>query len=109
MSDINTVIPNSWLCPGGIVLVNEDTVTRLLSFVRGQMEHCKTAADRIEQLESQLANARNEALDRAAGICDGIEDDYHKREHMKFPEMKTDAEACARECAYAIRALKDKT
>lgn len=43
-------------------------------------------------------------MERAAEICEGIADDYEKREGRKYPEMKSDAQTGASDCEYAIRA-----
>lgn len=48
---------------------------------------------------------RNWALEEAAKACEKLEDWYNEREHMKWPELRTDAEEGCRECAEAIRAL----
>ena len=39
-----------------------------------------------------------------AKACDGISDEFQRREGTKYAELRTDAESGARECAAAIRA-----
>ena len=52
----------------------------------------------------QLADAVAKERERAARVCEGISDAYNRREGLKYPELKTDAETGADECADAIRA-----
>ena len=52
----------------------------------------------------QLAAAVAQERERAAQVCDRIADDYNRREGLKYPELKTDAETGANKCADAIRA-----
>ena len=52
----------------------------------------------------QLAAAVAAERERAARVCERIADDYNRREGLKYPELKTDAETGANECADAIRA-----
>ena len=52
----------------------------------------------------QLAAAVAAERERAAQVCDRIADDYNRREGLKYPELKTDAETGANDCADAIRA-----
>ena len=52
----------------------------------------------------QLAAAVAAERERAATVCERIADDYNRREGLKYPELKTDAETGANECADAIRA-----
>ena len=52
----------------------------------------------------QLAAAVAAERERAAQVCDRIADDYNRREGLKYPELKMDAETGADECADAIRA-----
>ena len=52
----------------------------------------------------QLAAAVAAERERAAMVCERIADDYNRREGFNYPELKTDAQAGADECANAIRA-----
>jgi len=49
--------------------------------------------------------AQADAFERAAKVCEAVSDEYQQREGMRYPEMKTDAETGAEDCAEAIRAL----
>lgn len=60
-----------------------------------------------QQIKAELAKVRGDALEEAAKACDEISDKYYQDEHRRFPELKTDAEAGADDCANRIRALKD--
>ena len=61
-------------------------------------------------VQDRLAFARfyaiafRQGMERAAKICEGIAEDYEKREGRKYPEMKSDAQTGASDCEYAIRA-----
>jgi hypothetical protein len=83
--------------------LRETAQTRDGAFVQANLYI--TAADRIEQLERELAEEKRTALEEAAKLCDDIAGGYHEREHLRFAEMKSDAEAGAMDCASAIRAL----
>jgi hypothetical protein len=52
------------------------------------------------EIELEIAAER----ERCAKVCDDIGDEYQRREGMKFPELRTDAETGASKCAAAIRA-----
>ena len=54
--------------------------------------------------KAETAAAVAAERERAAMICERIADDYNRREGLKYPELKTDAETGAYECADAIRA-----
>ena len=41
--------------------------------------------------------------ERCAQLCEDISDEYQRREGMKYPELKTDAQEGASKCAAAIR------
>jgi hypothetical protein len=59
-----------------------------------------------DQLRAYGAACRLKALEDAEKKCEAISDEYHDREGMKYPELKTDAQTGARDCEIAIRALK---
>jgi hypothetical protein len=40
---------------------------------------------------------------RYAKLCEDISDEYQRREGMKYPELKTDAQTGADDCVSAIR------
>lgn len=52
------------------------------------------------------AAGRDAGLERAAEVCDLMEEHYQETEFYKYAEMRTDAEEGASQCAYSIRALK---
>lgn len=52
----------------------------------------------------QLQQAVARAIEECAVICEGIEDEYQRREGHKYPELKSDAQTGASDCAAAIRA-----
>lgn len=52
----------------------------------------------------QLAAAVAKERERCAQVCERIADAYNRREGLKYPELKTDAETGANDCADAIRA-----
>ena len=66
----------------------------------------RMAPHQVTQLvsASQLAAAVAKERERAATVCERIADDYNRQEGLKYPELKTDAETGADECADAIRA-----
>ncbi len=41
--------------------------------------------------------------EECAKLCDDISDKYERREGHRYPELKSDAQTCAADCAYAIR------
>lgn len=53
--------------------------------------------------------ARRQALEEAARVCDSVADKYQERDDAKWPEMKSDAQTGANSCADAIRALKEQS
>ena len=54
--------------------------------------------------KAETAAAVAAERERAAMVCERIADAYNRREGLRHPELKTDAETGADECAYAIRA-----
>lgn len=64
-------------------------------------------SEQWQQIKEAFAKVREDALEEAAKACDEISDKYYQGEHRRFPELKTDAEAGADDCANRIRALKD--
>ena len=54
--------------------------------------------------ERFYAIAYKAGMERAAEICERIADEYEKREGLKYPELKSDAQTGASDCEYAIRA-----
>lgn len=59
----------------------------------------------LERFAAMVATAEREAC---AKVCDSIEDRYQETEYHKWPEMRTDAQQGAGECAAAIRARGEK-
>lgn len=57
------------------------------------------AAPPAQQLQQAVARA----IEKCAAICEAIEDDYQEREGHKYPELNSDAQTGARDCAAAIR------
>ena len=47
-------------------------------------------------------------IEECAKVCERISDEYQELEGRRYPELKTDAETGASECAGDIRALKSK-
>ena len=43
--------------------------------------------------------------ERCAKLCEDISDDYQRREGHRYPELRSDAESGANNCAEAIRAI----
>ncbi len=74
-------------------VIEDEQASYVLSLIRDQLA--------IKEKD----DAVREALEKAADICESISDDYYKKEHHRMPELKTDAEAGASDCEYAIRAL----
>jgi hypothetical protein len=60
-----------------------------------------------------IANAIRAAIERAVAaerkrckdLCEAISDQYREREGLRYPELRSDAETGAGECAAAIEAL----
>ncbi|OQS42282.1 hypothetical protein [Chromobacterium haemolyticum] len=59
----------------------------------------------LERFAAIVAAAEREAC---AQVCDSIEDRYQETECRNWPEMRTDAQQGAGECAAAIRARGEK-
>lgn len=59
------------------------------------------------KLREQLSAARREERERCAQLCERIEENLHRAELTQFPELRSDAEDGASECAASIRALGD--
>lgn len=53
--------------------------------------------------KSDEAEIRADERERCAKLCEAISDEYQKREGMKWPELKTDAQEGAATCAHRIR------
>ena len=47
-------------------------------------------------------------IEECAMVCERISDEYQEQEGRRYPELKTDAETGASECARDIRTLKSK-
>lgn len=60
--------------------------------------------DELERFAALVATAERE---ECAKVCEAIEDEYQKREGLRYPELKTDAETGAADCAAAIRARSE--
>ena len=54
----------------------------------------------LEEFARRIEAAEREAC---ANLCADISDDYYKRDGLKYPELKTDAQAGAERCELAIR------
>jgi hypothetical protein len=52
-----------------------------------------------------IERARADERKRCADLCEAISDQYREREGLRYPELRTDAETGAGECAAAIEAL----
>jgi hypothetical protein len=63
------------------------------------------AARRAASDAGVTQQAREDALEEAAQLCESISDRYGDDEGGKWPELKTDAQTGARDCESAIRAL----
>lgn len=48
------------------------------------------------------------AIERCRAACEAIADEYQRKEGMKYPELKSDAQTGASDCEAAIRALGQK-
>ena len=59
----------------------------------------------LSQLQTEIAAARVQENERCAKVCEGIADEYQRRDGHKFPELKDDAQTGASSCEAAIRAL----
>lgn len=57
--------------------------------------------------EAQLKQAVSDALEAAAKVCESIADEYQRREGLKYPELKSDAETGASKCEAEIRKLME--
>lgn len=55
----------------------------------------------LEHFASLVAAAERNACEK---VCEAIEDEYQRTEGRRYPELKSDAETGARDCAAAIRA-----
>lgn len=79
---------------------------------RWQLEYELAEAQRkIVKLKAEVIRLRALVLaerDACAQVCDSIEDDYYRREGLKYAELKNDAETGARDCAAAIRARSEQ-
>ena len=60
-----------------------------------------------KQMRDYAAQAVAVERERCAKVCDSISDEYQRREGMKYPELKTDAQEGAADCAVAIRRAND--
>ena len=50
---------------------------------------------------------RSAEREACAKVCEEIEDDYRKRESLRYAELRTDAQTGASDCAHRIRARGD--
>lgn len=58
----------------------------------------------FEDISRRAWNAASEEVrERCATLCDEISNEYRRREGMEYPELKTDAQIVASECATKIR------
>ena len=62
----------------------------------------------LEAAPQPPAIDRDAVIEECAKVCERISDEYQEREGRMYPELKTDAETGASECAGDIRALKAK-
>lgn len=65
-------------------------------------------AEAKAQIEHLRKQARDDALEGAAKICEDVADRYEAQDGGKWPELRADAKDGAQSCEYAIRAMKDK-
>jgi hypothetical protein len=56
-------------------------------------------------IEAAIERARADERNLCKQVCEAISDQYREREGLRYPEMRTDAETGAGECAAAIEAL----
>jgi hypothetical protein len=69
----------------------------------------RTAHAELESaIEAAIERARADERERCKQVCEAISDQYREREGLRYPEMRTDAETGAGECAAAIEALGTK-
>ncbi len=68
-------------------------------------DYCRKTGHYAENGDRVLWNAAvAEAYERCRAICEAISDEYQRREGMKYPELKSDAQTGASDCEAAIRA-----
>jgi len=73
-----------------------------LSSIAEPLEHpWKLSQDELERFAALVAEREREAC---AQLCEDIEDEYRRNEGGKYPELKSDAQTGASDCAAAIRA-----
>jgi hypothetical protein len=56
-------------------------------------------------IESAIERAVAAERERCKDLCEAISDQYREREGLRYPELRTDAETGAGDCAAAIEAL----
>ena len=66
-----------------------------------------SATDCMPELVRFAAIVAAAERDACARVCEEIEDDYQKRESLRYAELRTDAQTGASDCAYRIRARGD--
>jgi hypothetical protein len=59
-------------------------------------------------IEAAIERARADERMKCAKVCEAISDQYREREGLRYPELRSDAETGAGECAAAIEALGTK-
>lgn len=59
-------------------------------------------------VRSLIAAAVERERELCAKVCEGIEDEYQRTEGRRYPELKSDAQKGAGDCAAAIRARGEK-
>lgn len=58
----------------------------------------------VEWLERFAALVASREREACAKVCEAIEDEYQRTEGRRYPELKSDAETGAGDCAAAIHA-----
>jgi hypothetical protein len=81
----------------------------LMAVQRGRKDHHKAKTDQLRAaIEAAIERAVAAERKRCKDLCEAISDQYREREGLRYPEMRTDAETGAGECAAAIEALGTK-
>jgi hypothetical protein len=77
-----------------------------IAYAWGRIEDSKAHDDHVRAaIEAAIERARADERMKCAKVCEAISDQYREREGLRYPEMRTDAETGAGECAAAIEAL----
>jgi hypothetical protein len=77
-----------------------------IAYAWGRIEDSKAHDDHVRAaIESAIERAVAAERERCKDLCEAISNQYREREGLRYPEMRTDAETGAGECAAAIEAL----